>query len=993
MGEVGSAIDAIQHAHWVRVSSTGGASGPTASVGPISATYTTTIPSSEEVDHLYRNPEGIISLGHASGNSVTQRETLSYNEVLPQTWESSNNDHSIDSHREDISGKVTMNRVLPEIKYATPQSIGANARQMNSNSSDRDHNSDSDLKSLLAPLAKGHDDSEDTHDSNLHDIRVKTYLAYKRSQQGSSDRLIRYSESNPLWAEGCVASFTPSVYAAGAEYTAETKADKPRLHLDVPQIPLKLPYQVSADVPGFNYQNGQAPGQREDFACPFRFNVNDRCFKSFRRLRDVVQHLLAHNSGVITENQVHNMAAYFKPGINGAEEPIWFALFDMVLPGLPPPSSPYINLSEALTLPPLTPSHPAPIKRNSPPTSTEEVEVAVGTGVLVRDLPTLPLASKPIGNLPSTRDLQAGRDGILDLSVSTEVLGGHQSSRFVTFQFLNVSSMSCFTLDILRDSFLILTSESKSLMPDITPIFVGKGVLPDYLSVTDTINHKFTQNPDLGTSLISDLTEERFGPWDGPPSKELENLKLGVKKPSISEVILTSPEASRKVFLTSQDDPLDIGTPEIVSASHREDMTGSSKASFSSGSTYDDGNDDGNDVVLVAETIDDERQRVLDSVMSEFNAWWSNSLGLSNHAGAQCSASSHSQGYLNHSTANSRRMPPSNRSHKRRRRLGAEEDEPDQSEDDEKGKRPTPTKPRALATQSTRRLGCPYFQRNPSNNRKHRACAGPGWETCHRVKEHVYRCHAIPLHCFRCHEVFDTESNLAEHQRQVQSCEVRISGIELQGLTNEQERLLRRRSKESQEEKKWKEMYRILFPDDREADMPSPYLELCHTQASIITEYDCFLRREVPSRVRQRIEGIIMQTTVPLEQELIRRIPEIVREVQLELFENYSGSGTQDDPETPATSPSLGVADAETEELPSLSGGDGCSDPDNGVPEPIHRDSGLENEPPNFFDLYQDSEFINFDTTEGELNFGSFCPESAFLEQAQGSHSGPLNAR
>lgn len=43
------------------------------------------------------------------------------------------------------------------------------------------------------------------------------------------------------------------------------------------------------------------------------------------------------------------------------------------------------------------------------------------------------------------------------------------------------------------------------------------------------------------------------------------------------------------------------------------------------------------------------------------------------------------------------------------------------------------------------------------------------------------------------------------------------------GFSKEQERILRRKRKlAGSEERKWREMYKVLFPDDDEADVPSP---------------------------------------------------------------------------------------------------------------------------------------------------------------------------
>jgi hypothetical protein len=56
-----------------------------------------------------------------------------------------------------------------------------------------------------------------------------------------------------------------------------------------------------------------------------------------------------------------------------------------------------------------------------------------------------------------------------------------------------------------------------------------------------------------------------------------------------------------------------------------------------------------------------------------------------------------------------------------------------------------------------------------------------------------------------------------------QSCEVRVCQL-LEGFNKEQERTLRTKKKYSNEEAKWLDMYKILFPDDEENMIPKPCL-------------------------------------------------------------------------------------------------------------------------------------------------------------------------
>jgi hypothetical protein len=65
-------------------------------------------------------------------------------------------------------------------------------------------------------------------------------------------------------------------------------------------------------------------------------------------------------------------------------------------------------------------------------------------------------------------------------------------------------------------------------------------------------------------------------------------------------------------------------------------------------------------------------------------------------------------------------------------------------------------------------------------------------------------------------------SELSAHLRQDQICPL-IHGEVLDGVDKEQEKKLRSRKKSTlSEEEKWREMFRVIFPDHDEDLMPSP---------------------------------------------------------------------------------------------------------------------------------------------------------------------------
>jgi hypothetical protein len=127
-----------------------------------------------------------------------------------------------------------------------------------------------------------------------------------------------------------------------------------------------------------------------------------------------------------------------------------------------------------------------------------------------------------------------------------------------------------------------------------------------------------------------------------------------------------------------------------------------------------------------------------------------------------------------------------------------------------------------------RRFACPFFKRRPESCMKHRACAGPGWETVHRVKEHIYRVHARPPFCARCNQVFHDEELLYEHIRMIggQQCAVVDNAEPPMGFTKKHEDKLRSRKNFTgkSEIEQWSWVYSLIFPDDEYIPTPCKYL-------------------------------------------------------------------------------------------------------------------------------------------------------------------------
>ncbi|KAK7747709.1 hypothetical protein SLS62_008955 [Diatrype stigma] len=170
-----------------------------------------------------------------------------------------------------------------------------------------------------------------------------------------------------------------------------------------------------------------------------------------------------------------------------------------------------------------------------------------------------------------------------------------------------------------------------------------------------------------------------------------------------------------------------------------------------------------------------------------------------------------------------------------------------------------------------------------------------------RVSEHLYRNHSLPISFPRCHEPFSTELDRDSLVRSSERCEIGEPTDSAQGFNATQRDLLksrRRGYKQMSEPQKWREVYFILFPDTRPNDVPSPYYEFKTTTdpghpVDPLSEYEQFLQREHPDRVRQQLEIRIESALHPVEEVLRSQIVDIVRDTQLELFQSYMYSFAQ----------------------------------------------------------------------------------------------------
>jgi hypothetical protein len=116
------------------------------------------------------------------------------------------------------------------------------------------------------------------------------------------------------------------------------------------------------------------------------------------------------------------------------------------------------------------------------------------------------------------------------------------------------------------------------------------------------------------------------------------------------------------------------------------------------------------------------------------------------------------------------------------------------------------------------------------SSHNHRAPARRALWSNGPCREHLYRAHQA-LFCHRCFKVFSDEGQHKTHAK-ANSCQHAWNKTRPDGLDHDQVKQLRRRRRgcEMTEDEKWVEMYKIAFPEDDPAMIPSP----CECQESAV---------------------------------------------------------------------------------------------------------------------------------------------------------------
>ncbi|KAK0636746.1 hypothetical protein B0T17DRAFT_89192 [Bombardia bombarda] len=256
----------------------------------------------------------------------------------------------------------------------------------------------------------------------------------------------------------------------------------------------------------------------------------------------------------------------------------------------------------------------------------------------------------------------------------------------------------------------------------------------------------------------------------------------------------------------------------VYNASSRSDTEGVETSEFDTTSTTST-----SDTSISSPTLEAFEKRAVDTLMIELRSLLSHGahIGIAIRAGGREFQPEHDSKGISSTassvTASSFQMDNNNKHY---RDENGQADHTDQGY----GRRDSAKRSRVGSPQyeaDSRRFACPFYRRNPKKHLKHRSCAGPGWPSVHRVKEHLYRNHALPIHCNRCGLTMETDGQLRSHQRQAEGCKVCLIDLP-EGFDKEQEKELRKRKPGETEEERWYGVYKVLFPDEDGDLVPSP---------------------------------------------------------------------------------------------------------------------------------------------------------------------------
>ncbi|KAK4102416.1 hypothetical protein N658DRAFT_423491 [Parathielavia hyrcaniae] len=226
-------------------------------------------------------------------------------------------------------------------------------------------------------------------------------------------------------------------------------------------------------------------------------------------------------------------------------------------------------------------------------------------------------------------------------------------------------------------------------------------------------------------------------------------------------------------------------------------------------------------------------------------------------------------------------------------------DQEDEGDDDEDDRYRPPSSMSKRSSESVKRFACPFRKHDPHtyNIHEHEVCAVRSWSSISRLKEHLYRRH-YKTHCQRCKQTFSDAKELAAHEMSVVACEV-LDLVPPGDIATYQEKQLKSRkhtSRRQTDEEKWRDIYRLLFPNE---EIPSPYPE--PTEDMVPTSSDShaslhfqhFLLSEMPTLFTKTAEEHAGRPLQGRDSLPMDAIPRIIEDALYKAFRSWEARGSE----------------------------------------------------------------------------------------------------
>ncbi|PKS05713.1 hypothetical protein jhhlp_007542 [Lomentospora prolificans] len=275
-------------------------------------------------------------------------------------------------------------------------------------------------------------------------------------------------------------------------------------------------------------------------------------------------------------------------------------------------------------------------------------------------------------------------------------------------------------------------------------------------------------------------------------------------------------------------------------------------------------------------TLERRKAQIVDNVMSMLMEWLNASIPpLQERDGGNRSRGTAESGSKKKSGSDRRGGDPDEdkennggrRSNKRQQR----EESPDGHDggDGGRGGGKGTKRARKESNDGERKFACPFYKHDPSRCLKSRACAPPGFPSLHRLK---------------CQESLGSEKALNAHLRSDDRCE-KVDEMPWYGITEAQEAAIRARpgKEKGSEEERWKDIYKIIFPDA--LDTPTPYYD----EEPALAGVRQYLRQELPPLVRRELEEEVERKLSCVEADMKREAINLIQRLACRLIQSYPG--------------------------------------------------------------------------------------------------------